>query len=175
MQSNILLAETGSHGCEALALDWKWERGWDTAVHVRIRRSGGLVWVVATRLSCPVFVNGGSVDSETCAVSWRIEDGGDGDQAADGVRKRRPLGPMFAPNQLCLLPRCDRARNGGSDGEWRGATAAFSRSFDVKSMGGRAHGPERRERGGEGRARSVEKGSGAVRGRSVVQCREIVL
>jgi hypothetical protein len=60
---------------------------------------------------------------------WRIEDGGDGDRAADGARKRRPPGPMFtpaSPASLRLSPEqgCDgRGQNASSqcgDEEGRG-------------------------------------------------------
>ena len=72
-----------------------------------------LVWAVATRSSCLVFIHGLSVDSGPCTVSWWIEDGGDRDRAVDGTRKRWPPGPTFTPTRLRVLPRCDGAQNRG--------------------------------------------------------------
>ena len=71
------------------------------------------MWAVATRSSCLVFVHGRLVDSRPCTVSWRIEDGRDGDRAADGARKRRPPGPTFMPTRPRVLPRCNGAQNRG--------------------------------------------------------------
>ena len=51
---------------------------------------------------------------------WQIEDSGDGDQAADGARKRRPPGPMFMPASPASLRLSPEQ---GCDGKWRGAMA----------------------------------------------------
>ena len=96
---------------------WRWNgkarEGRYTVTHA-CRNTGlwELAWAVATRSSCLVFVDGRSVDSGP-SVCWRIEDGGDGDRAADGARKPQPPGPAFTPIRLPVPPRCDGARNGG--------------------------------------------------------------
>ena len=73
---------------------------------------------------------------------------------------------MFTPTQPRLLPCCNGARNRGSDGEWRGATAAFSHLTGRVGAGE----AEKRERG-EGQSAgilAVETGRGMVCGLLVV-------
>jgi len=133
---------------------WYWtgkggESG-DMVMHVGICRLWELVWVVALRVSqgswCWWWLKWCSV-SGPCAVSWRIKDSGDTNQAADGACKRQPPGPTFTPTQPRLLPCCNGAQNRGSDGERRGTTAAFSRLMGRVGVGE----AEKRERG-KGRA-----------------------
>jgi hypothetical protein len=71
------------------------------------------VRVVATHLSYPVSAYRCSVDTGASTVSWWVEDGEDEDQAVDCACKQQPLGPVFTPTQLRLLPCCDEAQNRG--------------------------------------------------------------
>ena len=72
-------------------LNWKGERGQGYS-WARRNKQVGLVRVV--------FACGRSFDTGTGTVSWRVEDGGDEDRAADGTHKQQPLGPVFMPTQL---------------------------------------------------------------------------
>jgi len=151
---------------EVLVLDWKGRREWGYSYACRnMQVMGAGVGGGGQGSWCWWWLKWCSV-SGPCAVSWQIEDGGDMNRAVDGARKQQPPGPTFMPTQPHLLPHCNGARNRGSDGEWRGAMAAFSRLTGRVGVGE----AEKRE-GGEGQSASmlaVEMGTGVVCGLLVV-------